>query len=199
MLSVFSRVIKRRSVYLVALPPEVTIQSRAVPGEIQFVPIDWSNVNRIEETRSASVAYIFRQKLTSGHFGLYALADDKVIGHFWAEPSGSQVRRAWGAIDYGPHEVLLSWGWVSPTYRGQGVFQGLISMLSTSVRHRLSTQRIIADVPIEPIHSLMAHRRIGFELFGRLDYVTIARQLVRSRLQPLRDDEADILAEKARP
>ena len=47
------------------------------------------NVNRIETTRSALVAHTFRQKLTSGHMGVYAFSGDEVVGCFWAEPSGA--------------------------------------------------------------------------------------------------------------
>ena len=192
-MSVFGRIFKRRSVYLVELPSDATPSTGYGPKDIRISCVDWSNVNRIEAPRSASVAHAFRQKLTSGHLGVYALSGDEVVGCFWAEPSGPTVIRAWGGIDYGPNEVLLAWGWVSPNHRRRGIFQDLITHLSIDVRTRFPGHRILADVPMKPIGSLRAHRRVGFRLYGQLDYATVARRLVHRQFKALDDGYADLL------
>ena len=58
---------------------------------------------------------------------------------------------------------------------------------------RFPDHRILADVPIEPVSSLCAHRRAGFRLYGQLDYATVARRLVHRRFQALEDGHADAL------
>ena len=96
----------------------------------------------------------------------------------------------------GPTRYCWLGGWVHPNHRGQGIFQSLISHLSHTIRNQCPDQQIVADVPLKPLSSLYAHRRMGYRLYGRLDYVTVARRLVYHRFQALNDEVADALLNK---
>ena len=191
MFSVFRRIVQRRAVYLVELLPHSGIVQPKHASATTIQPVEWSNVNRVADARSPEIAHRFRQQLSAGWLGVYAFYQGILVGHFWAQPSGAHRKRMWGAIDFGPHEVILAWGWVSPHHRGQGVFQSMIAELSTLVRAIYPRQRIIADVPIEPLASLNAHRRVGFHRYARLDYVTVARRLVHQRIESYVDGDND--------
>ncbi|MEE2788832.1 MAG: GNAT family N-acetyltransferase [Myxococcota bacterium] len=191
MFSVIRRIVQRRSVYLVELKPDACIRVPTACEALEIRPVEWSNVNRVSDVRSSQLAHGFRQQLTAGWLGVYAFHHNALVGHFWAQPSGPTRRRIWGGVDFGPNEVVLAWGWVSPDHRGKGIFQSMIAELTKRVRQRYPGQRIIADVPIDPRASLTAHRRIGFTCFGRLTYVTAARRLVHRRYESMNDAEHD--------
>jgi (E)-4-hydroxy-3-methylbut-2-enyl-diphosphate synthase len=55
---------------------------------------------------------------------------------------------------------------------------------------RFAGERILADVPIDPLSSLAAHRKAGFQLCGRLDYVRVARKRVHQGFQAMTDEQA---------
>ena len=184
---------------MLELPSDRGITQFSGPDDVEISSINWSNVNRVEQTRSALVSNAFRQKLTSGHLGIYALCNGEVVGHVWADPSGSQVVRAWGGVDYGPDEALLTWGWVSPAQRRRGIFLALISQISMNVRESYPGSRILGDVPIDSIGSLRAHRRVGYNLYGQLDYTTFVRRLIRREFKPLEDEYAQVIIEGNKP
>lgn len=135
------------------------------------------------------MARTFRELLVDGRLGVYARRGDAVVGHFWAYPSGPRRQHLWGGVGYGPHEVVLAWGRVDPDQRGHGIFKALVSALAAQAREAFDPQRILADVPVDPIASLRAHCAVGFRLYGELAYTKVAGRLVRSDFRRTGPDE----------
>ena len=188
-----SRLITKREAYMVAIGREEAPLPASNRDGVEARPVHWENVNDVKILRSEKVAHSLRQLLVDDAVGVYAYADGHFAGHFWAVHSGPRVKRLWGGVDFGPDEVLLCWGWVDHKLRGRGVFQAMIFALVTELRSRFGPIRIVADVPVDPLASLVAHHRMGFHLTGRLEYVRILGRLWSQRTEPLGDDDLETI------
>jgi len=178
---------------MVALGSERDVAEREAYQGLVVMPVTWENVNEVTPVRGEITAKALRQLLVDGALGVYAYLDGEFVGHFWSDHSGGVTKRMWGGVDYGPDEVLLCWGWVHKSFRGRGIFQALIGALVRRVRTELGAVRIIADVPVDPVASLAAHRRMGFRLTGRLEYVRVLRKLWSRVEVPMDDSDAEQL------
>jgi hypothetical protein len=95
----------------------------------------------------------------------------------------------WDGVEFGPNEALLCWGWVDQERRGNRIFQVLIAALARHVRTRNVAIRTVADVPVEPLASIVAHHRMGFHLWGELSYTCLLGRLVSRKVEPLSDGD----------
>ncbi|MBV72382.1 MAG: hypothetical protein CMH52_13745 [Myxococcales bacterium] len=188
-----------RAVYMVALADDCRTAERTQSTGVHLVPVTWENVNDVAKVRGDATAQTMRQLLVDGALGVYVYMDGEFAGHFWGVHSGNEIKRMWGGVDYGPDEVLLCWGWVDHERRGLGLFQSLIGALVNRVRDEIGSIRIVADVPVDPLASLAAHRRMGFRLTGRLEYVRVLRKLVSRKEVPMDDSAAEPLLRHKSP
>jgi hypothetical protein len=178
------------------LPGDLVVESMA-DHHLELRPVSWANVNDVLTLRSEAVAHTMRQMLVDGYQGVYAYEEGGFVGHFWARLSGSRRAEMWEGVEFGLNEALLCWGWIGHTCRGRGFFQVLIVDVVQRLRLQHGPIKIIADVPVEPIASLFAHSRRGFQLTARIDFTRIMGKTVRIERTVLTRDDLEMIVHRA--
>jgi RimJ/RimL family protein N-acetyltransferase len=144
--------------------------SATIPAALQVVPVNTVNVSRVTEFRSDVQRKLFESFVAEGANGVYAVENDRVIGHAWATAPAKTRGLVNGYFRADHGDVLIHFCAVSPESRGKGVYGAMLRALVNMSLTDDSTCRIFIDSDEANAASLRAIEREGFDFVGSALY-----------------------------
>ena len=97
---------------------------------LRFQQVNTVNVGEIKTFRNQQVCDIFKSFLSDGERGIYGYLNESVIAHGWAIVNHTSTHQlVAGYFDLPPHAAFIHFCRVDEKYRGNKVYQELLSVL----------------------------------------------------------------------
>lgn len=142
---------------------------------IDFEVITPDNADRVTIFRSPDVARRFASMAISGHLGLFALLEGRVVGHAWAQPASDRSQLVNGYFDLRPGEALIHFCGVDPAFRGRRIFGRLLVELAKRLQDYPLATHVFVDAEASNSASLKGISTSGFKRCFDLTALRVAR------------------------
>lgn len=143
-------------------------------ADLEVVPIDIANVDRVLEFRNESVRQQFRQFLAEDRSGIFVMHDGQAVAHGWLTASPGPGRATVnGYFPLHPGEALIHHCHVEASMRGRGIFRLIICHLTSA-----SSLRVLIDSDRRNTPSLNAIEKSGATRLGEVTFVVWRMRLV---------------------
>jgi GNAT superfamily N-acetyltransferase len=171
--------ILRQNVYeWASAPPAPAYQT---PHDVELIPISGANVDRVLDFRGLAQVTQFHSFLKWGRVGVFAILDQRVIGHAWAYLCSGSPVVVNGYFVLRPGETLIHHCNVVPQYRGRGVYPAMISALSERILKENGSSRILIDTPYRNVSAVRGIEKAGFNFLAPAWFLKVGRRTILRR------------------
>jgi hypothetical protein len=141
----------------------------------RFILVDQSNVLRVQDYRSNETAQRFLQYLDDGRVGVYALVNERVVGHGWATVAQEKSTTVNGFFRLLSGQALIHDCNVEDDARGNNIYPSLIDELRRHLELSYPKIRVLIDSEMSNTGSLKGITKAGFIPVGHGYYVQVSR------------------------
>jgi ribosomal protein S18 acetylase RimI-like enzyme len=144
-----------------------------LPGFTSDIPFtirkfDPSDLAGVAEIDRPSEARAFAQRLASGHTGVAALFNQRLVGYAWAfKKVNPDIERI--DLKLEPYDFICTDAFTAPAYRKSGI-QTLLTLERFRIFRALGYRRALCYIESSNLPSLRAWKKVGGYVVGEIDY-----------------------------
>ncbi|PAE25786.1 GNAT family N-acetyltransferase [Bacillus sp. 7894-2] len=158
--------IYREKLYTLTLGNEKNVTPKV---GITFKQITYENYILVKKLRESSYVKDFKKMLDMNDSGVFAFVGENLVGYGWAKMGNSKD------YFYKIQDCYLCRFYVSPQYRGQGIYPCIIKQLIYSINYEYGITRFFIAVENTNYPSINGINKIGFQFLRENTFVRIFR------------------------
>jgi RimJ/RimL family protein N-acetyltransferase len=133
--------------------------------EITFEPINYENYMLAKNIQGAQHVGEFKEMLNMNDFGLFVCVNGKLIGYGWGKIQNSKD------YFYNIQNCYLCRFFVSPQYRGLGIYPCIIKEIMSSIKKEYGIEKYYIAVESNNISSINGITKVGFEYVNEKRFI----------------------------
>lgn len=163
-------------VFSIESPNEI-LSVKSIDG-LSFSRITKENVTRVLDFREEGHLKNFKIFLNQREYGIFAILNEKVVGHAWAIYSEKNDFPVSSFVTLTKGECVIDFTNVDPVYRGKNIYPAMMAELSRELFEKYKPKRIIGDIDVYNISALKGIVKSGYKHLGYISYVKIFNYVI---------------------